>query len=255
MPERDDLLAALELGEEQDLVDQLAGVLDLRPRLVDQLSDVGAGQVGRVEKGQDPCERRSQLVRDRGRKARAELVEAAVEMRHQIVTIPKPGQNAAPIYRRAVAKILIVEDDNVIADGMARHLVGGRIRPDRRRSRRARAGAPPLRESRRLRPRPDAARARRLEADRDRTGRGDRDADRRRLRARHRARPRARARDRRRRLPREAVLDARARRARRRCRPPRRAATRSGAARRSRSKSCGSTRGRCRRSWTAGAPS
>ena len=48
---------------------------------------------------------------------------------HQIVTIPKPGQNRPPVYRRAVAKILIVEDDNVIADGMARHLVAAGFDP------------------------------------------------------------------------------------------------------------------------------
>ena len=127
VPERYDFLAALELGEEQDLVDENAGVLDLRPRLLDQLGDVGAGQVGRVEKGEDSGEWRSQLVRDRCREARAELIEAAVI--HQIVTISKPGQNASPIYRRAVAKILIVEDDTVIADGMAKHLLAAGFDP------------------------------------------------------------------------------------------------------------------------------
>ena len=73
--ERDDLLAALELGEEEDLVDQRAGVLDLGARLVDQRLDVGARQVGRVEQREDPRERRPQLVRDGGGEARAELVE------------------------------------------------------------------------------------------------------------------------------------------------------------------------------------
>ena len=43
--ERDDLAARLELGEEEDLVDQLARVLDLGARLLDQLRDVGARQV------------------------------------------------------------------------------------------------------------------------------------------------------------------------------------------------------------------
>ena len=91
------------------------------------VADVGAGQVGRVEQREDPGERRPQLVRDRGREAGAELVEAAVI--HQIVTIPKPGQNPPPDYRRRVAKILIVEDDNVIADGMARHLLAAGFDP------------------------------------------------------------------------------------------------------------------------------
>ena len=64
MPERDDLLAALELREEEDLVDQRAGVLDLGARLVDQRVHVGARQVGGVEQHEDPRERRAQLVRD-----------------------------------------------------------------------------------------------------------------------------------------------------------------------------------------------
>jgi two-component system alkaline phosphatase synthesis response regulator PhoP len=66
-------------------------------------------------------------VRDRGREARAELIEAAVV--HQIVTTPKPGRNLPPVYGRDVAKILIVEDDNVIADGMAKHLLAAGFDP------------------------------------------------------------------------------------------------------------------------------
>ncbi len=95
--------------------------------------DVGAGQVGGIEEREDPCERRPQLVGDRSREAGAKLVEAAVVrriVRHQIVTIPKPGKKAPPstIVGR-VAKILIVEDDNVIADGMARHLAAAGFDP------------------------------------------------------------------------------------------------------------------------------
>ncbi len=66
-------------------------------------------------------------MRDGGSEARTKLVEAAVV--HQIVTIPKPGKNLPPVYRRDVAKILIVEDDNVIADAMARHLAAGGFDP------------------------------------------------------------------------------------------------------------------------------
>jgi two-component system alkaline phosphatase synthesis response regulator PhoP len=124
--ETDDLLAALDLREEEDLVDQVAGVLDLGARLVDQGVDVGAREVGGVEEDENPGERCAQLVRDGRREACAQLVEAAVIgvvcIRHQIVTGPKPGEGRAPVYRRDVAKVLIVEDDNVIADGMARHL-------------------------------------------------------------------------------------------------------------------------------------
>ena len=48
---------------------------------------------------------------------------------HQSVTIPTPGTYRRPFYARGVARILIVEDDNVIADGMARHLVAAGFDP------------------------------------------------------------------------------------------------------------------------------
>jgi two-component system alkaline phosphatase synthesis response regulator PhoP len=48
---------------------------------------------------------------------------------HQIVTIPKPGVTQPRDYGTDVAKVLIVEDDNVIADGMARHLVAAGFDP------------------------------------------------------------------------------------------------------------------------------
>ena len=108
---------------------------------------------------------------------------------------------------------------------------GGRIRPVVDGQRRGGARTPAVRAPRRLRPRPDDAAARRLEADRDRAGRGHRHADRRRQRARQRAGPRPRARDRSRRLPRQAVLDVRARGARSGRRPQRRSRP-GGAARR-----------------------
>src|SRR5207237_9730927 len=41
----------------------------------------------------------------------------------------KPGRNRTPVYGTSVAKILIVEDDNVIADGMARHLAAAGFDP------------------------------------------------------------------------------------------------------------------------------
>jgi hypothetical protein len=88
---------------------------------------VGAREIRGVEQGEDAGERRPQLMRNGGCEARAELVEAAVI--HQIVTIPKPGKNLPAVYRRYVAKILIVEDDNVIADGMAKHLLAAGFDP------------------------------------------------------------------------------------------------------------------------------
>ena len=84
-PQRDDLDLALELGEEQDLVDQLAGVLDLGPCLVEQRLDVRAREVGGVEQDEDACERGSQLVRDRSGEAGAERVERVLARRAVIV--------------------------------------------------------------------------------------------------------------------------------------------------------------------------
>ena len=115
-----------------------------------------------------------------------------------------------------MGKILIVEDDNVIADGMARHLSAAGLDP-------IVVGRGELGLARLRFENPDVCVLDLMLPELDgwklietaRVG-GDRHADRRRLGARHRARPGARARDRRRRLPREAVLDARARRARRR---------------------------------------
>ncbi len=77
MAERDDLLAALDLGEKEDLVDQRPGVLDLGASLVDQLVHVGPRQVGRVEQHKDPRERRAQLVRD----GRREPVRSSSKLR------------------------------------------------------------------------------------------------------------------------------------------------------------------------------
>ena len=134
-PERDHLLAALELGEEEDLVDQRAGVLDLGPRLVDQRVHVGARKRGRIEQREDPGERRPQLVRDRGGEARAELVEMSIVVKkkkkknHHIVTILKPGQYRLRSMVGPWPRVLIVEDDNVIADGMARHLSRPALNP------------------------------------------------------------------------------------------------------------------------------
>ena len=46
-----------------------------------------------------------------------------------MVTSPSPGHAPSRLYRRGVTKVLIIEDDNVIADGMARHLSAGGFDP------------------------------------------------------------------------------------------------------------------------------
>ncbi len=64
--EGNDFAAGLELAEEEDVVDQLAGLLDLLTRLLRQLFDVGAGQRRALEQHEQPGQRSAELVRDRG---------------------------------------------------------------------------------------------------------------------------------------------------------------------------------------------
>ena len=73
---------------------------------------------------------------------------------------------------QAMAKVLIVEDDEVIAQGMAGHLGAAGFDPVWVGAGRAGPRAAALRAAGRLRARPDASRARRLEADRDARGEG-----------------------------------------------------------------------------------
>jgi hypothetical protein len=67
--ERDDPGARLELAQEQHLVDQLADLLHLGPRALDELGHVLARQRRRLEQREQPREWCPQLVRDRGREA------------------------------------------------------------------------------------------------------------------------------------------------------------------------------------------
>ena len=72
--QRDDAGARLELAEEEHLVDQLADLLDLAASLVDEVGDVLAGQQRELEQREQTGERRPELVRDRRREARAQLL-------------------------------------------------------------------------------------------------------------------------------------------------------------------------------------
>jgi hypothetical protein len=60
--ERDDLAAAFELGEEENVVDELAHLLDLLPRLGKECLGVGVRKRRRFEQRQEPRQRRAQLV-------------------------------------------------------------------------------------------------------------------------------------------------------------------------------------------------
>ena len=67
-------MPGLELGEEEHLVDQLADLVDLAPRLLDELGHVLARQARELEQREQPRERRPQLVRDGGGEAGAQLL-------------------------------------------------------------------------------------------------------------------------------------------------------------------------------------
>ena len=87
--ERDDLAALLELGQEEDVVDELRHLDDLGARLVDQLLHVDTGQLRGVEQREQPRERRPQLVGDRRREPDAESLVAAREILRSHADHPK----------------------------------------------------------------------------------------------------------------------------------------------------------------------
>ena len=70
----DDLVAGLQLGEEEDVVDQLADLIDFSLRLLDELHHVGAGQGRSLQEREHAGERRPQLVRDGRGEAGPELL-------------------------------------------------------------------------------------------------------------------------------------------------------------------------------------
>ena len=72
--EGNDFPSALELGQEEDVVDELAHLLDLLPRLRKQCVAVRAGQRGRIEQRKQPRERGAQLVGHCGREPHAQLL-------------------------------------------------------------------------------------------------------------------------------------------------------------------------------------
>ncbi len=92
MPERDDLASRLELAQEEHLVDQLADLLDLQPRLLDERGLVGILEEGRLEQREQTRERRPQLVRDDRGEAGTELV-----IGREVVLRHAQEQFAAPV--------------------------------------------------------------------------------------------------------------------------------------------------------------
>ena len=76
-PQRDDLTALLELGQEEDVVHELRHLDDLGAGLVDQLADVDPRQLRGVEQREQARQRRAQLVRDRGREPDSQPLVAA----------------------------------------------------------------------------------------------------------------------------------------------------------------------------------
>jgi hypothetical protein len=76
-PRADVLAAALELAEEEDVVEELGHLGRLRARLLDERVGVLSGEGGGLEEGEDARERRPELVRNGCRERGAKLLELA----------------------------------------------------------------------------------------------------------------------------------------------------------------------------------
>jgi two-component system alkaline phosphatase synthesis response regulator PhoP len=100
--------ARLELAEEEDVVDELGHRLDLLPSLLEQRLRVRARQGSTVEESEQPCKRCAQFVRDRRRETHAELLEWIGRRRLS--------------HDSSMAKVLIVEDDEIVAKSMVDHI-------------------------------------------------------------------------------------------------------------------------------------
>ena len=115
LAEGHDLPPLLELAQEENVVHELRHLVDLLARLGEERGEIGTGQLGGLEERDEPGERRAQLVRDRRGEGRPELFVL--------------GPPHYPQYR--VTKVLIVEDDDLIAEGMAQHLTAAGLEPVR----------------------------------------------------------------------------------------------------------------------------
>ena len=109
--ERNELPAGLELAEEEDVVDQLSDLPHLGLGLVDQIVLVGVGERRRLEQGEEPRERRAELVRDRGGEAGAKLL-----VRRQVAGV-------AHVYERLLRLADVVGDgERIPENGFRRRL-------------------------------------------------------------------------------------------------------------------------------------
>ena len=115
LAERNDLPPLLELAQEENVVDELRHLIDLRTRLGEERGKIGAGELGRFEQRNESRQRRAELVGDGRREGHPELF------------VLGPGHY--PQYR--VTKVLIVEDDDLIAEAMAQHLAAAGLEPVR----------------------------------------------------------------------------------------------------------------------------
>src|SRR5262249_42481754 len=86
---RDDLTATLELGQKEHVVDQLAHLLDLLPRLGKESVAIRPRQVRRVQKCQQSRQRRPQLVRDRRGETDSQLLVSPRFLHHSERVWPK----------------------------------------------------------------------------------------------------------------------------------------------------------------------
>src|SRR5262249_19791892 len=105
------------LAEEEDVVDELARLLHLEPRLVDELVDVRLRERRALEEHEHAGERRPQLMRDRGGEAGTELLvrrqfRDRIEEQDErpgtrvvgVLAEPPPGRRVAEQLRRRRAR-------------------------------------------------------------------------------------------------------------------------------------------------------
>jgi CheY-like chemotaxis protein len=100
--------ARLELAEEEDVVDELRHRLDLLSSLLEQRCCVRTWQGSAVEEGEQPSQGRAELVRDRRGEADSKLLE-------------RIGRRCLS-HDPSMAKVLIVEDDEIVAKSMLDHI-------------------------------------------------------------------------------------------------------------------------------------
>src|SRR3954470_5581656 len=124
VPERDDLAAGLELAQEEEVVDELAHLLDLAAGALEQARNVRLRPRARLEQDEQARERRAKLVRDRRGEAAPQLLvrrkRARIEEEERLAAV-----DGDPLERR---RELVGETPPGLEPG--EHLTGAGARRD-----------------------------------------------------------------------------------------------------------------------------